>query len=506
MSEFWFCSVMMGLRNSDWSFGVTTFYLMTEMRNRVNVDASVQHSGQRHRVALALLTELCRDKDKETDVRSVQLFIRLRCYRQVCRWSGVQVKHHVWGRSWSLALCRSRGSSPASWNVPGLRPSASSSQLQTNKDGCNSGCNVSHTNRVTSSGPPTHQVHSVSVDLLGEVGGEVHQVKELVEVSGVAADVEEQTAVAARQQLEGRADVSYWEPIRVQTEQQNHVLETDAVIQFTWWRSLFPLTWSNHTDVTSHLFGSELVMSRVIRTHMQSRSHQLTHLMMTACSPQWWRWSSSQSRNHFWVTNKQRQSSFPVRPLRRNNSGENVSHPVLVMHDQLVVWRRRAEPHPGALRELQDVVVGFAVGEAHDEVHSLVKLQTNRKSVRRRTKRVTNGPAAGSTVMCQIRSQWWEVLTRTGVSLTVERSVRDRGLISGSHSSGVRAETLRTRPANRKRLLTHRFMMLQLQTGGDELDRRAAPLLSRRTTFQSFPVLTQRRVFSSVDLVQSRVV
>lgn len=49
----------------------------------------------------------------------------------------------------------------------------------------------------------------MSVDLLGEVGGEVHQVKELVEVSGVAADVEEQTAVAARQQLEGRADVSY---------------------------------------------------------------------------------------------------------------------------------------------------------------------------------------------------------------------------------------------------------------------------------------------------------
>lgn len=76
------------------------------------------------------------------------------------------------------------------------------------------------------------------------------------------------------------------------------------------------------------------------------------------------------------------------------------------MHAQLVVSRRRrAEPHPGALRELQDVVVGVAVGEAHDEVHSLVKLQTNRKSVRRRAERVTNGPAAGSSVMCQIKSQ-----------------------------------------------------------------------------------------------------
>lgn len=55
----------------------------------------------------------------------------------------------------------------------------------------------------------THQVHSVSADLLGEVGGEVHQAKELVEVSGVAVGVEEQTAVAARQQLKGRADVSH---------------------------------------------------------------------------------------------------------------------------------------------------------------------------------------------------------------------------------------------------------------------------------------------------------
>lgn len=49
----------------------------------------------------------------------------------------------------------------------------------------------------------------MSADLLGEVGGEVHQAKELVEVPGVAVDVEEQTAVAARQQLEGRADVSH---------------------------------------------------------------------------------------------------------------------------------------------------------------------------------------------------------------------------------------------------------------------------------------------------------
>lgn len=50
------------------------------------------------------------------------------------------------------------------------------------------------------------------------------------------------------------------------------------------------------------------------------------------------------------------------------------------MHHQLIVSRRRrAEPHPGALRGPQDVVVGVGVGEAHDEVHSLVKLQTNRK-------------------------------------------------------------------------------------------------------------------------------
>ena len=35
----------------------------------------------------------------------------------------------------------------------------------------------------------------------------------------------------------------------------------------------------------------------------------------------------------------------------------------------------------------------------------------------------------------------------------------DSGFISGSHSSGVRPEALRSSPANRKRQLNHRVMM-----------------------------------------------
>lgn len=52
--------------------------------------------------------------------------------------------------------------------------------------------------------------------------------------------------------------------------------------------------------------------------------------------------------------------------------------------------------------------------------------------------------------------------SRCWQGLTTERSSRDLGIFKGLHSSSVRAELVRTSPANKKGTPNHRFIMLQV--------------------------------------------
>lgn len=79
-------------------------------------------------------------------------------------------------------------------------------------------------------------------------------------------------------------------------------------------------------------------------------------------------------------------------------------------------------------------------------------------------------------------------------SLTTEGSSIDSGVTSGLHSSGVKAELLRTSAANRKwkRQLSHRFIVLMVADMSPSLSHSVFIRAAGETNLQVYTVWTQR--------------